>query len=222
MSILLAIDFGVTMTTELGTFDMSVIGAGHAGIEAALAAARLGCTDLCLCTHLDAVGNMPCNPAIGGAAKGQLVREIAALGGEMARAADATCLQFRMLNRGKGPAVHSPRSQNDRTGYRAYARKVLESQAGLFLAEGECIAVVRDADGKIAGVMVDGDGFYAARAVVLATGTFLAAKTFMGAVTRSSGPDGLRPASGGLSDSLRQQGLRLRRFKTGTDRKSVV
>ncbi|MBR5391100.1 MAG: tRNA uridine-5-carboxymethylaminomethyl(34) synthesis enzyme MnmG [Clostridia bacterium] len=198
-----------------GQFDVAVVGAGHAGIEAALACARLGCRTLCLCTSLDGVGNMPCNPSIGGTAKGQLVREIDALGGEMARAADATCLQFRMLNRGKGPAVFSPRAQSDRMAYRAYMRRVLESCDGLFLTQGECAQVLTDDHHTVTGIRLVGGARYDCRAVILATGTFLGAKTFTGEVVRHMGPDGMYSADH-LSESLRNLGLPLRRFKTGT------
>ena len=191
-----------------------MVGAGHAGIEAALAAARMGCRTLCITTCLDAVGNMPCNPSIGGTAKGQLVREIDALGGEMARAADATCIQFRMLNRGKGPAVFSPRAQNDRLAYRSYMKHALERCPGLRLLQGECVAVEAE-DGAVRGVLLATGAFFAARAVVLATGTYLKGRVFTGEYTRESGPDGLA-ATAELSDSLRALGLPLRRFKTGT------
>ena len=172
-----------------GQYDIVVVGAGHAGIEAALAAARLGASTLCLCTSLEGIGNMPCNPSIGGTAKGQLVREIDALGGEMARAADATCLQFRMLNRGKGPAVFSPRAQSDRMAYRAYMRKVLERCDNLDLAQGECADILTDESGAVRGVRVVGGGRYDCRAVILCTGTFLGAKTFTGEVVRNMGPE---------------------------------
>ena len=198
-----------------GQFDVAVVGAGHAGIEAALACARLGCRTLCLCTSLDGVGNMPCNPSIGGTAKGQLVREIDALGGEMARAADATCLQFRMLNRGKGPAVFSPRAQSDRMAYRAYMRRALERCDGLFLTQGECAEVLTDGQNAVTGIRLVGGARYDCRAVVLATGTFLGAKTFTGEVVRHMGPDGMYSADH-LTGHLREMGLPLRRFKTGT------
>ena len=198
-----------------GQYDIVVVGAGHAGIEAALAAARLGCSTLCLCTSLEGIGNLPCNPSIGGTAKGQLVREIDALGGEMARAADATCLQFRMLNRGKGPAVYSPRSQTDRMGYRAYMRKVLEQCPNLDLAQGECGELLTDEQGRVCGVRMVGGGRYDCKAVILATGTFLGAKTFTGEVVRHMGPDGMYSADY-LTPCLEKLGLQLRRFKTGT------
>ena len=198
-----------------GAYDIVVVGAGHAGIEAALAAARMGCRTLCVCTCLDAVGNMPCNPSIGGTAKGQLVREIDALGGEMARAADAVCLQFRMLNRGKGPAVYSPRAQADRLAYRAYMRRALERCPGLELAQGECAQVLTDEQGAVCGVQLVGGARYDCKAAVLATGTYLGAKTFTGEVVREIGPDGMYAATH-LTACLRELGLSLRRFKTGT------
>ena len=198
-----------------GQYDIVVVGAGHAGIEAALAAARLGCSTLCLCTSLEGIGNMPCNPSIGGTAKGQLVREIDALGGEMARAADATCLQFRMLNRGKGPAVYSPRAQSDRMAYRAYMRKVLEHCDNLDLAQGECGEILTDDTGAVCAVRTVGGGRYDCKAVILCTGTFLGAKTFTGEVVRNMGPDGMHSADS-LTGCLEKLGLQLRRFKTGT------
>ncbi|MBR4992260.1 MAG: tRNA uridine-5-carboxymethylaminomethyl(34) synthesis enzyme MnmG, partial [Clostridia bacterium] len=198
-----------------GQYDIVVIGAGHAGIEAALAAARLGSPTLCLCTSLEGIGNMPCNPSIGGTAKGQLVREIDALGGEMARAADATCLQFRMLNRGKGPAVFSPRAQSDRMAYRAYMRKVMEHCDNLDLAQGECSEILTDETGAVCGVRLVGGGRYDCKAVILATGTFLGAKTFTGEVVRNMGPDGMHSADF-LTENLLKLGIQMRRFKTGT------
>ena len=198
-----------------GQYDIVVVGAGHAGIEAALAAARLGASTLCLCTSLEGIGNMPCNPSIGGTAKGQLVREIDALGGEMARAADATCLQFRMLNRGKGPAVFSPRAQSDRMAYRAYMRKVMEHCPNLDLAQGECSEILTDERGAVCGLRVVGGGRYDCKAVILCTGTFLGAKTFTGEVVRNMGPDGMHAADY-LTEHLEKLGIRMRRFKTGT------
>ena len=198
-----------------GQYDIVVVGAGHAGIEAALAAARLGCRVLCLCTALEGIGNMPCNPSIGGTAKGQLVREIDALGGEMARAADAACLQFRMLNRGKGPAVYSPRAQSDRMAYRAYMRRALEHCEHLDLAQGECAEVLTGPQGAVRGVRLVGGARYDCKAVILATGTFLGAKTFTGEVMRHMGPDGMYSADH-LTAGLEALGLSLRRFKTGT------
>ncbi len=198
-----------------GQYDIVVVGAGHAGIEAALAAARLGSRTLCLCTSLEGIGNMPCNPSIGGTAKGQLVREIDALGGEMARAADATCLQFRMLNRGKGPAVYSPRAQSDRMGYRAYMRKVLEHCPNLDLAQGEAEEILTDEQNRVRGLRVVGGGRYDCRAVILCTGTFLGAKTFTGEVVRHMGPDGMYSADA-MTEHLLKLGIQMRRFKTGT------
>ena len=180
-----------------------------------MAAARLGASTLCLCTSLEGIGNMPCNPSIGGTAKGQLVREIDALGGEMARAADATCLQFRMLNRGKGPAVFSPRAQSDRMAYRAYMRKVMEHCPNLDLAQGECSEILTDERGAVCGLRVVGGGRYDCKAVILCTGTFLGAKTFTGEVVRSMGPDGMHAADY-LTEHLEKLGIRMRRFKTGT------
>ena len=161
-----------------GKYDIAVVGAGHAGIEAALAAARLGCSVLCLCTCLDAIGNLPCNPSIGGTAKGQLVREIDALGGEMARAADATCIQFRMLNRGKGPAVYSPRAQVDRMAYRNYMKHALETCPGLHLMQGEVAAIEVDGEGEVAGIRLASGLGFEVQAVILATGTYLKSMTF--------------------------------------------
>ena len=195
-------------------FDVAVIGAGHAGIEAALASARLGAKTACFSINLDAVGNMPCNPAIGGTAKGHLVREIDALGGEMARAADAACIQYRMLNRGKGPAVHSLRAQADRIKYRAYMKHALERQENLFLMQDEIVSIEQE-NGAVSAVVTAVGVRHAVKAVVVASGTFLGGRVIIGEYTRESGPDGMAAAKP-LTESLRGLGLRLQRFKTGT------
>ena len=197
-----------------GQFDVAVIGAGHAGIEAALAAARLGCRTVIFTINLDAVGNMPCNPSIGGTAKGHLVREIDALGGEMGKAADATLLQSRMLNRGKGPAVHSLRAQIDRRVYGAYMKQKLETTDNLVLKQAEIVSIERGTDDNWV-LTTRLDEQYLASAVVLATGTYLRGTIFIGDVSYDGGPDGLFPASA-LTQSLVDMGLSLRRFKTGT------
>lgn len=195
-------------------FDVVVIGAGHAGIEAALAAARLGMHTACFTINLDAVGNMPCNPAIGGTAKGHLVREIDALGGEMARAADAACIQYRMLNRGKGPAVHSLRAQADRVKYRSYMKHALEQQENLRLMQDEIVSIETE-NGAVSAVVTAIGARHPAKAVIVASGTFLGGRIIIGDYTRESGPDGLAAAKP-LTESLRGLGLRLQRFKTGT------
>ncbi len=191
-----------------------VIGAGHAGIEAALAAARLGADTVCFTISLDAVGNMPCNPAIGGTGKGHLVRELDALGGEMAHAADKACIQYRMLNLGKGPAVHSLRAQADRRRYQAVMKQTLERQEHLRLKQGEVVSLSVE-DGRVASVTTDKGAVWRTRAVVIASGTYLGGRTITGEAVRASGPDGLAAALP-LTDCLRELGLRLRRFKTGT------
>ena len=197
-----------------GECDVAVIGAGHAGIEAALAAARLGLKTICFTVNLDSVGNMPCNPAIGGTGKGHLVRELDALGGEMGKAADKACIQYRMLNRGKGPAVHSLRAQADRRRYQEVMKQTLERQEGLITKQAEVLEIgVKN--GAVCSVTTHTGAVYACRAVVIASGTYLDGRTIVGEVMRSSGPDGLAAAVG-LSDCLRSFGLRLRRFKTGT------
>ncbi len=198
-----------------GTYDVAVIGAGHAGIEAALAAARLGCATVCFTINLDWIGNMPCNPSIGGTSKGHLVREIDALGGEMGKAADANTLQSRILNLGKGPAVHSLRAQIDRRAYSAYMKRALERQPGLDVVQAEIVSLSRDAGGDGFLLKTKLDCVYAAKTVVLATGTFLDGKIYVGEQCFSSGPDGMFPAIG-LSASLQALEIPLRRFKTGT------
>ena len=202
------------MTFLEAEYDVAVIGAGHAGIEAGLAAARLGCTTAVFTINLDWVGNMPCNPSIGGTAKGHLVREIDALGGEMGKAADATFLQSRMLNRGKGPAVHSLRAQIDRREYAAYMKHKLETTPLLDVRQGEVVALQRQEDGRWQ-LTTRLEQQFLARAVVLATGTFLKGKIFVGDVSYEGGPDGMFPAAD-LSESLRALGVSMRRFKTGT------
>ena len=197
-----------------GSYDLAVIGAGHAGIEAALAAARLGCSVAIFTINLDAVGNMPCNPSIGGTGKGHLVREIDALGGEMAKAADKTFIQSRMLNRGKGPAVHSLRIQSDRRAYHQLMKQTLEGQKNLDLRQGEIVSV-RAKDGVVSQVVTRLGAIYDVKAVVIATGTYLKGRIHIGEVNYEGGPDGLFPANA-LSDSLCALGLELMRFKTGT------
>lgn len=202
------------MSFVAGSCDVAVIGAGHAGIEAALAAARLGLHTILFTINLDAVGNMPCNPAIGGTGKGHLVRELDALGGEMCVAADASCIQYRMLNRGKGPAVHSLRAQADRQRYRMYMKHTLEKQEHLELKQAQITKILVEG-GQVRGVLTQMGTQYDARAVVIATGTYLDSTVITGESVISSGPDGMHPSIG-LADCLRQLGLPLRRFKTGT------
>ena len=199
---------------EAGRCDVAVVGAGHAGIEAALAAARLGLDTICFTINLDSVGNMPCNPAIGGTGKGHLVRELDALGGEMAKAADRACIQYRMLNRGKGPAVHSLRAQADRRRYQEIMKQTLERQEHLRLKQAEVVDLGVE-EGHVISVTTHTGAVYACKAVVIASGTYLDGRTIVGEVLRSSGPDGLAAALS-LSERLRALGLRLRRFKTGT------
>ena len=197
-----------------GAFDVAVVGAGHAGIEAALAAARMGMRTVCLTVSLDAVGNMPCNPAIGGTGKGHLVRELDALGGEMAKAADKACIQYRMLNRGKGPAVWSLRAQADRREYQQVMKQTLEQQENLTLRQAE-VTELRCENGHVKAVVLRTGAVLEAKAVILCTGTYLTGQTIVGECIESSGPDGLHPANA-LAGSLRSLGLPLRRFKTGT------
>ena len=197
-----------------GEFDIAVIGAGHAGIEAALAAARLGMRTICFTIDLDAVGNMPCNPAIGGTGKGHLVRELDALGGEMARAADRACIQYRMLNRAKGPAVWSLRAQADRRLYQQVMKHTLERQENLTLRQAE-VTELRCEDGHVSAVVLRTGAVFRVGAVILCTGTYLTGRTIVGECIESSGPDGMHAANA-LTDSLLALGLPLRRFKTGT------
>ena len=202
------------MRFDAGSCEIAVIGAGHAGIEAALAAARLGLETLCFTVNLDSVGNMPCNPAIGGTGKGHLVRELDALGGEMARAADRACIQYRMLNLGKGPAVHSLRAQADRRRYQEVMKHTLERQEHLHLKQAEIVDLGVE-DGRVVSVTTQTGATYRCRAVVIASGTYLDGRTIVGEVLRSSGPDGLAAAVP-LAARLRELGLSMRRFKTGT------
>ncbi len=197
-----------------GKYDIAVIGAGHAGIEAALAAARLGARVVCFAINLDSVGNMPCNPAIGGTAKGHLVREIDALGGEMGKAADDTCIQYRMLNRGKGPAVYSLRAQADRRAYQARMKSALEACENLDLIQAE-ITEIGVTDGAVSHVLTATGGKYICAAAIIATGTYLGGKTTVGESSREGGPDGMFAATE-LTKNLLSLGLPLRRFKTGT------
>lgn len=196
-----------------GNYDVIVIGAGHAGIEAGLAAARLGCTTAIFTINMDAVGNMPCNPSIGGTAKGHLVRELDALGGEMGKAADKCTIQNRMLNRGKGPAVHSLRAQIDRRKYAEHMKHILELQDNLDLIQGEIVEIYRNDDNWRCVTMLNAE--YESKAVIFATGTYLGGRIFVGEVDYDGGPDGMFPAKR-LSDSLAKLGINLRRFKTGT------
>ena len=202
------------MTYHAGSCDIAVIGAGHAGIEAALAGARLGLRTILFTINLDTVGNMPCNPAIGGTGKGHLVRELDALGGEMGLAADHSCIQYRMLNRGKGPAVHSLRAQADRRRYQEYMKHTLEKQENLELKQAQIVEILTE-NGTVSGVRTRLGAIYDAKAVIIATGTFLDSTIIIGESVEASGPDGMHAAIG-LADNLRQLGLPLRRFKTGT------
>ena len=197
-----------------GEYDIAVIGAGHAGIEAALAAARLGRQTICFTINLDAVGNMPCNPAIGGTGKGHLVRELDALGGEMARAADAACIQYRLLNRGKGPAVHSLRAQADRRRYQEIMKHTLERQENLTLRQGEVVDIGLT-DGRVSSVTLQTGAVFRVDAVIICSGTYLNGRTIVGECVREGGPDGMFAATE-LTEKLSAMGLSLRRFKTGT------
>ena len=202
------------MSHYLDSYDVAVVGAGHAGVEAALAAARLGAKTALFTITLDAIANMPCNPSIGGTAKGHLVREIDALGGEMGKAADACYIQSRMLNRGKGPAVHSLRVQADRVKYHNHMKKVCEEQENLDLKQAE-ITEVHAENGHITSIVTRLGGEYKVKNVIIATGTYLKGVIHVGEVSYESGPDATLPANY-LSDSLRALGIEIRRFKTGT------
>ncbi|MGX8711979.1 MAG: tRNA uridine-5-carboxymethylaminomethyl(34) synthesis enzyme MnmG [bacterium] len=202
------------MKYDAGNYDVVVIGAGHAGIEAALASARLGCSTCVFTINMDAVGNCPCNPSIGGTAKGHLVREIDALGGEMGKTADEAMLQSRMLNLGKGPAVHSLRAQIDRREYGKIMKRKLETQPNLLLKQAEIVDLEQGPDGLWL-VTTRMEAVYRAKAVVIATGTYLGGKIYVGDVSYEGGPDGMFP-SAFLGAALKKIGLRLRRFKTGT------
>ena len=197
-----------------GQYDIAVIGAGHAGIEAALAAARLGLKTVCFTINLDAVGNMPCNPAIGGTGKGHLVRELDALGGEMAKAADKACIQYRLLNRGKGPAVHSLRAQADRWSYQRVMKHTLEAQENLAVRQGE-VTEIRLTDGAVSAVVLRTGAVFAVKAAIICSGTYLNGRTIVGECVQDGGPDGMFAATT-LTDCLVALGLSLRRFKTGT------
>ena len=202
------------MSYKMGEFDVAVVGAGHAGVEAALASARIGCKTVMFTISLDQIANMPCNPSIGGTAKGHLVREIDALGGEMGKAADKCFIQSRMLNRGKGPAVHSLRVQADRVKYHNYMKQVCEKQENLYVKQAEITEILIE-NGKITGVRTSLGAEYSVKAVVIATGTYLKGKIHIGESSYESGPDSALP-SRGLSQSLIDNGVELRRFKTGT------
>ncbi|MCR5328065.1 MAG: tRNA uridine-5-carboxymethylaminomethyl(34) synthesis enzyme MnmG [Saccharofermentans sp.] len=200
---------------EAGTFDVAVVGAGHAGCEAAHAAAKLGLNTILFTLSLDSLANLPCNPSIGGTSKGQLVREIDALGGVMGIMADKCAVQMRMLNRSKGPAVYSPRAQEDRAMYSIEMKNYLENLPNLTLKQAHITELLTDEEGNAAGVMTEGKAVYNARAVVICSGTYMQARIIRGEVIVESGPDGL-PRSVGLSDSLKSLGVPLLRFKTGT------
>lgn len=197
-----------------GKYDIAVIGAGHAGCEAALASARLGCKTIVFAINLDTIANMPCNPNIGGTAKGHLVRELDALGGEMSKVADATFIQSRMLNRGKGPAVYSLRVQADRRAYQMEMKKRLERQENLDIKQGEVVEILSE-NGKVTGVVTNTGATFDVSAIVIATGTFLKGRIIIGDVSYDGGPDGLFAATE-LSSSLQSLGIELMRFKTGT------
>lgn len=202
------------MSYTLEEYDVAVIGAGHAGCEASLAAARLGLKTAIFTMSLDCIANMPCNPCIGGSAKGQIVCEIDSLGGEMGRAADATFIQSRILNRGKGPAVHSLRVQSDRVKYHTYMKQTLENTPNLYIKQAE-VTAVDVADGKVTAVRTKLGAVHPVKAAIITTGTYLNGKIHIGELSYSSGPDNLLPSSG-LTDCLKALDVSMRRFKTGT------
>ncbi len=203
------------MLTTMQNYDIAIIGAGHAGCEAALACARMGLKTVLFTMSLDAIANMPCNPSIGGTAKGHLVRELDALGGQMGKVADATFLQSRMLNKGKGPAVHSLRVQSDRVKYHAKMKSVLEEQEGLDIRQAEIVKVLVDEEKNVTGVVTKLGVEYSVKATVICSGTYLNAQIHVGEISYTSGPDSQNAATE-LTSSLVQLGLNIRRFKTGT------
>ncbi len=203
------------MINYIDSYDVAVVGAGHAGIEAALAAARLGAKTIVFTISLDSVGNMPCNPSVGGTAKGHLVKEIDALGGQMGIAADKTFIQSRMLNRGKGPAVHSLRVQSDRSQYQIYMKNVLENTPNLDVKQAEIVDITLDENGAVEGLITHLGTAFKAKTIILASGTYLNGTIHVGDINYLSGPDGMHAATK-LSSRLEEMGITLRRFKTGT------
>ncbi|MFZ2538421.1 MAG: tRNA uridine-5-carboxymethylaminomethyl(34) synthesis enzyme MnmG, partial [Oscillospiraceae bacterium] len=203
------------MSYQMGEYDVAIIGAGHAGVEAALACARLGVKTIVFTLTLDGIANMPCNPSIGGTAKGHLVREIDALGGEMGKAADKTFLQSRMLNRGKGPAVHSLRVQSDRHAYHNYMKQVMEHQPNLYIKQDEIVSLNVDEQGSVCEVISRLGGVYKIKAAIVCSGTYQNGMIHVGEVSYSSGPDSVAPSIG-LTGRLEELGITIRRFKTGT------